>query len=63
LIAEITIKRIDDSDKTLRISKYNSRKKVSAVKTIGHKIGCNHKTIRLELDDYESVSFVAMNRI
>ncbi len=62
MIAEIKIKRIDESDNALQISKLDRFGRVSAVKTIGHKIGCNHKTILIDLNENESVRVMSVTR-
>ena len=62
MIAEVKIKRIDDSDNTLQISKKDSQGRIVGLKTIGHKIGCNHKTILVELGEQESIRVMSVKR-
>jgi hypothetical protein len=62
MIAEVKIKRIDDSDSTLQISKLDRSGRVTGLKTIGHKIGCNHKTILVELNEHESIRVMSVKR-
>ncbi len=55
MIAEITINRLGESDKTLRVAILDKSGRVANVRTISGKIGYRDNTIIVDLNDGESI--------